>query len=340
MYIENQPQISGIVSEEGSVSGIFSWVGNALGDIWHGIKKGFQKVTNWVVSTVDGVWKFVVKIGEMVIDFVVDTVKKVVNVLGKIFETVKTFFKDLFEFLAYLFEWGDIIKTKNALKASGEKLLGNAKNTMEGYRKVVIQYFEDYKDVLKKQKIALDEKYKSNITFASLASGNGSQTTQETDPKLKWIASKRNVIFQEASLNASSMKKEDISELEKKGDENDVPIEIMNLFINFFKGNISVSEFAEKLMNRLLLFAVDLLESIIDKIFDWLIAGIDLVKNFFYGTIDVPILSHVYEKAAKGTLSVADFICLLIAIPMTVSYKLAYHEAPFQDGEVFNYVTF
>ena len=308
--------------------------GNLIGDLWHSVKRGFNEITSYVIEKVKEGYKVIVEIAGQVIDFIVDTVKKVVKVLEMVFDKIKTFFKDLFELLGYLFEWKDIITTKRVLKELGEAQFESAKGLIESYRKKVIHYFEQYKDVLKEQKFALNDKYKSNMTLSALAASG--KEAENPNPKILWIASKRDVIFG-GGLKSGGMNEKDIEKIKEQGEEQDIPTEILNLFIDFFKGNIGISEFTETLMNRLLLLVVEIMEAVVNKIFDWLIAAIDTIKNFFYGKIDIPILSSLYKRFAKDDLCVADFICLLIAIPMTAGYKLAYHEAPFQEGEVFNY---
>jgi hypothetical protein len=321
--------------QESVDGGAIASIGNALGDIWHSVKKGFTKVTNFIVNKVKEGIQFVIEIGGKIYKWVAQAVKDAVAFLERIWEKVKVFFKDLVEFLSYLFDWKDIIATQKVLVKYGEGAFDGAKDLIEGYRKVVIDFFEAQKETLKQQKIALDDKYKSTKTFADLTKGNKQEG--ETDPKLLWTASKSEVMFGGKAVQSSGASASDLEKLKESGEENDVPAEIINLFIDFFKGNISVSEFSEKLMNRLMMLAVTLMEYVINKIFDWIIGAIDLIKKILFGEVEVPILSYIYKKATGQELSIAGFIALLIAIPMTVGYKLAYNEAPFQEGDEFNF---
>lgn len=311
------------------------WAQNAVGDLYHAVEKGFETITSYVVEVVKEGYKIVLKIAGQVLDFIVDTAKKVVAFVEKVFNSIKTFFKDLFDYLAFLFSWDDIIRTKRVLKKYGEEQFDKAKGEILNYKKIVIDYFEQYKEVLKRQKFEIDKKYHSDMVFSSLPKNDGSNG--ESDPKLVWTVSKRNLFFKSGALNSQAMTDDDIIAAKIKADENDVPSEIANLFLDFFGGKISISEFSEKVINRIALLAVQLIEYVVGKIFDWLVSIIDLIKKLLYTEIEIPILSGLYFKITNDKLSIADFVALLIAIPMTIGYKIAFKEAPFQEGEEFNF---
>lgn len=61
-------------------------------------------------------------------------------------------------------------------------------------------------------------------------------------------------------------------------------------------------------------------------------AVIRSVEKILNASINIPFFSHLYKEISGDDLSVNDLICLLIAIPMTVLYKVGEGEAPFQDN--------
>ncbi|MBD2565997.1 MULTISPECIES: hypothetical protein [Nostoc] len=94
---------------------------------------------------------------------------------------------------------------------------------------------------------------------------------------------------------------------------------------------MKIGDLLEYLVLTLLELGIAVAQEIIDLIFEILEVAIRSVEKILNTSIDIPFFSYLYKKVAGDDLSINDLICLLIAIPMTVLYKIGEGEAPFQD---------
>ncbi len=333
MYVENQPQGLRAASEGGGVSGVFSWVGNAVGDLWHGVKKGFQTMTSWVVSSVKGVWKFVIKIGEMIIDFVVDTVKKVVNVLQKIFESIKTFFKDLFEFLAFLFKWEDILVTKNTVKAYMRNAFVAAQGKIDDCQTYVNQKLNNIKDSIDLQ-----------IEMEKMPNDTLKTPENKTDIRIGWINSKSAYIKQAKETGETKVNPElqakiiNVSQtleayFKKYGTLlNEIFSNIGDKFKQLMQGQYSIKDFLNFMVLGLARLGLEVGQDLINFIFEAIKSTLRFIDDTLNQEIKIPFISDLYRSiSGDSALSILDVVCLLVSIPATIAYKLGEGIAPFKN---------
>ena len=305
-------------------------LGFSFGDVWNSVKKGFAVITEFVVERVkDGV-NFIIKIGETAINWIVETAKDVIRFVEKIWEKVKVFFKDLFDFLAFLFDWDDIIQTKRVLKKIGENYLDNMKRDVAELKSVAVKYIMELREKYEKMGEEIDRKYLPANNFNSLL--NQKEQRESVDSRVNWFESKRDVVLSnDVKLNTGAVSLEQAKDIKTSKESKDIPAEILDLVIKLIKGEVGFGEFIEKFVNKIALFAIDIAQKIVETVFDLLIKSLDFIKTILYSPIDIPLLGYIYKKVSGDDLSIADFIALVISIPTTIGYKLAYQEAPFND---------
>jgi len=305
-------------------------LGFSFGDVWNSVKKGFAVITEFVVERVKNGINFIIKIGETALNWIVETSKDVVRFIEKVWEKVKVYFKDLFDFLAFLFDWKDIIETKRVLKKIGEEYFENMKKGVENFKGVAVEYIMDLREKFKEAGSKIDKKYLPADNFNSLLAQN--EQKEMLDSRVNWFESKRDVILSnDPKLNAGAVSLEQVKDIKSSEESKDIPSEILDLVIKLIKGEIGFGEFAEKFLNKIALFAIDIAQKIVETVFDLLVKSLDFIKEILNFPIDIPILSYIYKEVSGDDLSIADFIALVISIPATIGYKLAYNEAPF-DG--------
>lgn len=306
-------------------------LGFSFGDVWNSVKKGFAVITEFIVEKVkDGV-NFIIKIGETVINWVVETAKDVIRFVEKVWEKVKVFFKDLFDFLAFLFDWDDIIQTKRVLKKIGENYLDAMKRDVVDLKTVVVNYVMELREKYEKMGEEIDRKYLPANNFNSLLTQN--EQKESVDSRVNWFESKRDVVLgNDVKLNTGAVSPEQAKDIKTSKEARDIPSEILDLVIKLIKGEIGMGEFIDKFLNKIMLFAIDIAQKIVETVFDLLVKFLDFIKTILYSPVDIPILGYIYKQVSGDDLSIADLIALVISIPTTIGYKLAYGETPFKDN--------
>ena len=322
---------------------IFTDIGNALGDIWHSVKKGFVRVTELVVEKVkDGV-KFVIKIGTEVFEWISKAVSDVFHFLECIWEKVKVFFKDMFEYLGFLFSWDDIIRTKRVMKQYLSNIVLGFADELGEIRQKTYQYFDEVKGKIEDIKREIDFKQLNEQNLNELTASNTQD--DKIDPRANWIGVKTPYITNsEAQEELASIVPDDLNdklllasnrliELFKSLGEQFTKAfsDLWSKFVAVIDGKMKIGDFLEYFVLTLLEMGVAVAQEIIDLIFEILGVAIKSVEKILNASINIPFFSSLYKLVSKDDLSVNDLICLLIAIPMTVLYKIGEGEAPFED---------
>ncbi|WP_147243765.1 hypothetical protein [Pedobacter miscanthi] len=331
--IENGPLESGVaatVVQPGALG--ISDMGHAIGDLWHSAKNGFIQITSLVVEKIGAAVTFVVEIGGKIIRWVADKVKAAMSFLERVWEKIKVFFKDLYETLAFLFDWDDIIETKRALKKIGYNYLEEAKQGLDSYKTMAVNYILDIRAKYEEMGRAIDHKYLKNTNVLDMMADNSKK--ESVDSRTNWLNGKKDVVFgNDTRLNSSMLTAESAEKIKSETRANNVPSDMGDLLIQLLKGQIGFGEFIEKFANKIVLMALDIARKITELFFDLIIKTVDFLQKILYTTIDIPLLSYLYKKVTNDDLSIADLIALVIAIPVTVGYKLAHNEAPFKAGD-------
>ena len=291
------------------------------------------------------------KIGEEIYKIVLTTVTSIVKGIIWVFKKIGAFFKDVIEFIGFLFEWGDILDTAESVAAGfnaaldyGEELL-NAKNIdahkwLEDIRTTVLENLSDLK---------------SNDYEGARAGGDNtaarladSGTSEDEDDQVKtgvtynWSTyyftyggGPTNAVLHSDSLGTTDSTEERVVQL---WDDIQEEVEIITkTVVNVGKdlveflnpSNYSVHELINKIEGDLVNGMIDALEKLVDILFDVLTVGISLVRDLANKVIEIPIITWLWKKIARGEpLTLLNFCALLIAIPTTVLYKAKKKRAP------------
>lgn len=313
---------------------------NALGDLFHSVKKGFVELVDFVVSAAGEVYRFVVKIGNAVLDFIVETAKAVVAFAEKVFEKIKVFFKNLYEFLAFLFNWDDILETKNTLKAYTLNMVDSFKNNLSTLQGYIDKVLRDIQDNVQNQ-----------LEYDKIEDARSEAKKTNNDSRNEWINSKKSYVAQGQSSGGGVILPEAL-----QGSLAQIFARLM-LYIDqypalltqaanklgekiwaFFKGEISIADLLKYFALALANMGLEVVKTIVNILFDGLKAVIGLVRDLLAEELQIPFFSALYKKISGSGLSVLDLICLLIAIPATVMYKLGQGEAPFKKVDKHKFI--
>jgi hypothetical protein len=308
---------------------------DCVGDIYHSVKKGFIEITEFVVKKVKAGFEFVVKIAGEVINFIVSAVKEVISFAERIFEKIKVFFKDLFDYLGFLFSWSDILDTKEAMKGFTLSAFKSFEDSIENIRKSVNKILDNLKENLDPE-----------ADFGnSLSDEKQKKASSSSDSRLSWLESKKSHLGNGKTADVISALPDSIT-----GPVFDAAAEFMryfdkykNLLANalsgiaqkfmmFFKGEISIKSFLIYLVKSIAVISIEIVQDIINILLKVLKTAIEVIRKSLNASIEIPFFSALYKKVSGADLSILDIICLLIAVPTTVAYKLGEGEAPFKQA--------
>ncbi|RBL89761.1 hypothetical protein [Chitinophaga flava] len=303
-------------------------IGNTIGDIFYSIKKGFMEITRFFIEKVAQGVQFIIEVGGKVIRWIANAAKDAIIFLEKVWEKVKVFFKDLVEFLAFLFDWNDIKETKEALKMAITKGLKSISPGLKELEAMALDKIRGFKKNLE-QVLGFDDP-SLNKNFSEMANSPAPYEGKRLDSRMNWMDSKKDVVFGNTGVQSDGVDVNKLSNVKDTSHDPDLKT-VLDLIIDLFKGKLLLGEFIKKMAKVIINLTFKAIEAIVKELFKLIIDSVDFIVNALEAEINVPLLSDIYKKISGSSLSIVDFISLIIAIPMTIGYKLANNSAPFKD---------
>ncbi|WP_046757466.1 hypothetical protein [Kordia jejudonensis] len=314
--------------------------GLTLGDFLHSVWDSTKQAVEFVVEKIkDGV-KFIIKIGEQVFHWIVNTLREIGAFIQKIFDAIKVFFEDLFKFLAFLFDWDAIVETKEAFKAFTNEAIICLKDEIKNIRKFV-------DDTLDKQ----IEKFSPELVNIpdSLGKIDPSEPSEKAtaDPKSNWLNSKKSYLHDSEGKPLSSQIPTDFTEvfhsftsqlknlLVETGEGLKLQVDIVfDGFKRMIQGEITFLDFLKLLLQKLAGTSLFLVKKLMDLIFVSLDTLISIAQVGLNKEWEIPIITPLYKSVTKSDeLTFLDVMCLFVAIPATILYKIGEGKAPFGEGK-------
>ncbi|KAL3422840.1 Vegetative incompatibility protein HET-E-1-like protein 20 [Phlyctema vagabunda] len=327
------PQSSAILPATGSIVGsIEDW----LMDKWHWITENAEKVGKWFVDTSGRVWKFVCEIAGEAFEFVLDCVEKIGEALTWVWDKIKVGIEKLIEFIGFIFDWDDILKTKDTVSALitagcdlAARKVGAAASAVDGYFDGILA------------KIDGIEAVKDISASSSSGTGNDTSSTKVNDAQhstsFNWTGErmKNGGMSTSSDVTRSSPTQKDAQKtwdeiftpalasirkaFEKVGDD------IKALWSK--NGAITANDFLG-LSRDVLKSGVITIQKLVVALIEAFQKVIQLVSEYGNKEIHIPIFSKLYEMISGHKLTAFDAMSLLIAIPATIFTKLIIGKAP------------
>lgn len=312
--------------------------GITFGDFLHAIWDTAVNAVEFVAEKIKEGVQFVIKIGEEIFAWVVKTLREIGSFIQKIFDAIKVFFEDLFEFLAFLFDWDSILETKNAFK----DFANNAILCLRGEIKHIKKFIDDTLE----QEIA---KFSPELVDVpgdlSLVDPSGPAKDQDADPRANWLNSKKDVISGGKQRSLADQIPKDFTSviesfflemktiLEESGAGFKLQMDIIfDGFQQVITGKMTFVDFLKLLMQKLAGLSLFLVKQLMDVILVSLEKLIEVALVGLNKEWHIPLISDLYKEITKGdALTFIDVVCLFIAIPATVLYKIGEGEAPFEN---------
>lgn len=266
-----------------------------------------------------------------------DCAEKVGRAASWVFEKIQIGWEKLCDFVGFLFNWGDIIDTKNTLSGLLTSNLAFVQGKVEAKRAEVRETFKSVRKTVagavypKKIKASADDNGK-NPKAKSATSGSAFNMTSY---HMKNGGMDKNSELAEGGSRVGTNKQEsdDLwSTLIKIWEGIQAALGSLTDKIgeSFFGNGKSIDlDAIFTILGDVLTSCVDGVAAIVDKILELAASFIGLMVEYGNKTIKIPIFSALYEKASGGhPLTVFDAVCLLIAIPTTVLIKIVTGKAP------------
>ena len=333
----SQPtQMRGTIAASGSLS----HNGLTLGDFLHSVWNSAKQAVEFVVEKIkDGV-KFVIKIGEQIFNWIVKTIREIGSFIQKIFDAIKVFFKDLFEFLAFLFDWDAIVATKNAFKDFTNAAVLSLRGEIKNIKKFVDDTLDEQIGKFSPELVDIPD---------SLSKVDPSEPSKKNtaDPKSNWLNSKKDYLNDSNGKPLKSQIPTEFSSVLEKfvRDLKDILIKSgegfklqMDIIFDGFKkvieGKMPFIDFLKLLLNKLAGLSLFLVKQLMDLIFVSLEALINVALVALNKQWEIPIITPIYKKVTKSDeLTFLDVMCLFVAIPATILFKIGEGKAPFGEGK-------
>jgi uncharacterized protein YgiM (DUF1202 family) len=328
---------------------------------WSSIVKSIKSAVSVVVAEVKKVVTVIIKLVDKVVAWVVDTAGKVIAFLEEVFEKIGAVIEDIVKWLRFLFEWDDILATRDTLRESilnaltymGQTLVQKAKEPVKNF-------FNNNKEKLLGELDKAIDKLGYTVENEPEATGNLSKDIingiLDTVSTAQWILSKvfsagpGQILFASGGVGSGS----DDELGDKAGDEKlerywadtlaaaleagiAIPeglIDVIGALVQHLDEPLyAVAVLLNKLRN-LVAGLLDIGENIVLGLLDLVTYLIEQFKKMISANIRIPFLSDLLEwLGLEGSLgfSLLDAITLILAVPITVVSKAILGEAPFKN---------
>ncbi|TXC08244.1 hypothetical protein FocTR4_00004234 [Fusarium oxysporum f. sp. cubense] len=310
--------------------------GSAFMDAFYWLRDRFNDVKNWVVKKAGGVWTFVCRIAGEVKKLVLDCVEKICEVATWIWEKVKVGWQKLVDFIGFMFNWGDILATKNTISSTITAGLGYAATKMDHIQTKVDGFFTALENTVDQfgSSIKLDKQLggKNLSCDQKVSDALSSTSTTWTSERLRngGASTSTKADFQGSTKSDEATKFWESSmapEIAKLGAAmSQLGQDITILFKK--DGSINGDDII-KVSKSLVKAGIASVRTIVKGLLELVKVFVQKLSELGNAEINIPIFSWLYEKISGGhALTLFDAVSLIIAIPTTIFAKLITGKAP------------
>jgi len=323
---------------------------NYAEDIFYAIRNGVIEVVNVVYdaahSVVTATVKFVGDAADRVVKFVVSTYHDVANALHTAFQWIEAEADKLLDWLKALFDWKSILYTQQVFAyfigeaipwlrqqvQAGEVLVNNFFQNLEGD---VEQWFEWLKSYLGTQTVndtGNDASTGTQIDFNGMKFlagifhfGTGVNWLLEKVESYLFGSSGESLnpvaIVQQAAQTFWNVSQPAWQDL----------YNAIESFKNFVQNSVKhpgdfkqlVASDLVNAIEQVILAALQFADAVVEAFLALVAAALEYVDELLTYNIDIPLVSKLFEEYVGHPLTALNLFTLLLAVPVTVGYKLA-----------------
>lgn len=317
------------------------WWNVSWGSAVHSIKNGLKDMGKFIVSVVEGGINVMLEGLKDAVSYIytgtIGLIQQVFDAVQCFFTSVGAFYKDLVQWLGYLFNWKDIQRTHEAIVYTVQEVLNFLPKPIDRVRLMVDAQFDGMAERIKNAAGQLRGKFDTSLGYES-QSATVPESTEGTD--------KHNVALN--GLKANSHKAE--MGMEASNEMNGFLEGILEL-LNRYNAFDAFEEAANKIkaamtdreqaFSLLLSALVDILEGlaemtlsiargVVDGFFDMLETIVELFNKILNQPIRIPLVSDLFKKVSgDDELTILNLLALIVAIPVTPLAKAVLGATPF-----------
>lgn len=311
-------------------------------------QKAWSALRSLEIDIVKGVHRMMAKIGGFVYHAWLDCTAAVLHAFEWVFEKIKVGLKDLRDFLGFLFDWGDIVRTHTVLTTFTRQFMYESVKKVDDLKQSILTMADD-----------LDTKVKGLLDMAQDKTTIGQHTSSERsvainreaeDPQNHWAS-------QHMCSNLHNTTMEELKEtIADKGillglldqlsafvenEESTIQDMAKSIQDQIFNkiGDMTPLELVKTCLGIVADLAIKTAKNVVVLVFNIVELILLEVIEYLEKPITIPILSPLYRRIAGAELSILDMTCLVTAIPATLLFKLATKRSPFPDTPAMQQVT-
>jgi hypothetical protein len=329
-----------------------------------------QDVLTVVLTAEEGVQSFVistVKQAGAALETIFSKIKEVADDIYSVIEEVIAWLK-------MLFEWQDILNTHKIIKSSINQTFANINNSLDYAQEQVSEKFgtvvTDVKDFFQNLESYFEpgqtyNQFANGLPPPSAASGGNVLAGTTTTQSQQQYASKTNYVYSRAQPSFATATA--ASGLAADPESSDPTTVITNAVQQYLYGD-TFNQYTQTLWSfltsaitspsnlfdvvildllqaaqDLVIFVIEAIEQVINATLSIAADALGALSGLLNVNLDIPIISWLYKYVITGTienpgdnLTLLDLMCLLLAVPVTILYKLVYGngQAPFSSTDV------
>ena len=320
-----------------------------IGDALRSVAEGIARVYDVVVHGITATFRLFINGVYYAFEALVTVIEDAFNMVELFFANIKVFFEELYRWLALIFSWGDILRTKDAVVYVLDQILAFAQGAASGIQR---QVDNGIANNLEQQLPAMLQEVEDLVGQAT--AGGYEKSNTQPDPDYE-TATSNNFLYNEFVINGDSASNILSLPTALGADPFDDFLQQLLSFMNalwespawksladFFETNLSSPDqiFSVKLrdilvqVGNLLMQALRMgVRTLIDSLLTLLQSAIDTFAQLLKTPWNIPFVSKFYSWVCPGcTLTAGDLLALIVAIPTTLLYKaINKGEAPFPD---------
>lgn len=311
------------------------------GDLFSWLAAQFEKAVDYVVKLVEdaatGVWNFVVTLPGQVYHCVLDCVEKVAGAAQWLFSAIRTAAEDLLKYLEFLFEWGDMRRTKEVVKNIVKRFLEHEVDQIEVVKGQFDQMIADAEKAI--------DSWAGVGDWSGLGTDGRATAKSRSTPSIGQTAPGSLLAHHYQANVGGTTYVVPGGPVEPSSDPIQVLLDAISKEADTIGDAIvrlqtlaaeADSMALEDLLKALVAIIADVVlesaKNVIDALFDILYDIAKAAVALLDTPIHIPVISDIMKGIGVPEFSVLDAICWVVAVPVTIGYKAVHGAAPFPDG--------
>ena len=347
------------IAGAGAADSVF---GDAWGDFAHFCKQAWDDIESIAIQIYETTANIAVKIYDETKSFVLTTIDDIRDALevmlqwcAKIWDAIVNVIEKFIEFIKLLFDWGNILNTKTVLRYVVEQLFQDMQDGTSGAQTWIGGQINLLTNNIDKAFEQLESVFEPGMTFASAGQNPTStamqQQSQANAVQNNYVMSKSLVpmpqlnppvtsggynpqtaweqgvlgAFETAFANSESTVMADWDQIKDFMQD----VDSVSSFLDFVIA--SFLTVCQATIDIILQF----IDAVIDSMLDLMAGAVTCLNAYLEKKIDIPVISALYKLISGGdTLTMLDLICLIVAVPTTITYEILHDAPPFTSAQV------